>query len=453
MSQLPSTKPRVWIALFLIAVALLAAAVFIFGKRRPPAADLASGELQQPNRTISNVIGPQLIASKTEAVGTTSRTNPPAAIQTNQPQTQVQRPTAGAQVQQLAAQLSNAALPLKERKRAARELAQACSDDSVLALKQALANAPASLQAAIAEALGICAHPEAKALLASLLQSQNQQVALGAVRGLGNSQSSEAAWTLVGLLNDASRSVAFRAQVADALGETQRPEALEALRRVAHQSGSDQAFSESVLGGIAKFPFDQTRSFFETYLQSPQVDVEHRVAALQALEQTSGEVGDLLIKYARDPDAEIRLAAARALVSGEERGSLGKPIVELLNESADQAVRANLYRALAFQSDWDLQSLWPGIQRETDAASRLAGLGLAADMTRRSQSPEMTAFFNEHVLPELKNAALGGADFETQMQAIIALRAAGTPEALAAVDQVAKLTKNPKIARVLNAKK
>ena len=74
-------------------------------------------------------------------------------------------------------------------------------------------------------------------------------------------------------------------------------------------------------------------------------------------------------------------------------------------------------------------------------------------MTRRSQSPEMTAFFNEHVLPELKNAALGGADFETQMQAIIALRAAGTPEALAAVDQVAKLTKNPKIARVLNAKK
>src|SRR5437667_4107281 len=99
MSQLPSTKPRVWIALFLIALALLAAAVFIFGKRRPPAADLASGELQQPNRTISNVIGPQLIAYKSETVGTTSRTNAPTAIQTNQPQTKVHRPTTAEQVQ------------------------------------------------------------------------------------------------------------------------------------------------------------------------------------------------------------------------------------------------------------------------------------------------------------------------------------------------------------------
>ena len=349
---------------------------------------------------------------------------------------------------ELIAQLADSSAPLRQRKIAARQLAQIGTDEAFLALKQALVNAPVALQAAIAEALGSCSHPGAGELLASLLQSPIEEVALGAVRGLGASKTAEAAWTLIGLLADASRTASFRAEVVDALAQTQQPHALQTLTRTAFQP-ADGMFMESVLHGIASFPFSDTEAFFESFLQSSQVSLESRVAALENLQNAGGRAGEFLLRYVRNSDPEIRLAASQALASAEERGSLGSSIASALIESNDESVRAALYHALSFQSDWDLPTLWPAIQKEADPATRVAALSLAAEATRTTQTPEMVAFFNEHILAELKQTALTAPDFDTQFQAAIALRAAGTAQALSAVEEIARDSKNPRLIQAL----
>lgn len=351
-----------------------------------------------------------------------------------------------ARVEAFAAKLLNAALPLRERTAAARELAKIGSDQAFAALKQALGSGPPSLQAQIAEALGTSPHPDAQALLASLLQNPNEEVALGAVRGLGNSGTAEAASLLSSLVQDTSKSLIFRGEVAQSLGDTQRPEALDLLTRIVHQS-TDEAFTESVLSGIGKFSYDKTQAFFENYLQLAQVPVESRVAALENLQNASGNVADLLLKYVQDPDPEIRMAAARALVSTEDRGAIAGRLAGAIQQSSDPDVRASLYRALAFQDDLDLQALWPGIQQERDPGAKVAALTLAAQVTRTGDNKDMTAFFNNSVIPELKNAALAG-DANLAIQVGIALRAAGTPQALDTLKGIAEQTQNPRLLRM-----
>ncbi len=350
-------------------------------------------------------------------------------------------------VREMALQLMDAAAPFSKRRHAARLLARDGSPEAILAVKRALEGASEPLQATLAEGLGSGSSAACRVLLASLLNSSSEVVALGAVRGLGESGTRDAAATLAGLLADAGRSAEFRSEVALALAQSQRPEALDALVGALHASDAN-VLTESILRGIGRFPFDQTRTFLYNYLTSAQTATEDRVAALDALQDAPGDVGPLLLAYARHENPSVRAAAAAALVSTEDRGNLARPIVKLLQESSDSAVRQSLYRALSFQDDWVLNDVFSSLEKETDIAARVAGLSLFAEAAHGDHG-EIAAYFNRNILPELTHLAMTSVDFDAQMGAVIALRAAGTAEALQALQQIAAETKNPKLAERL----
>jgi HEAT repeat protein len=378
-------------------------------------------------------------------------TKPPK--NTSQVQTKLTpQPITPPSVEGLSSKLLDDKLPLKERTRAARELVKIGSDEAFAALQKGVSTSSPAVQAAIAESLGQSERPDAKALLASLVQSPNETVALGAVRGLGESGTPQAADLLANLLQDNTKSLSFRTEVAQSLGDTKQPAALDTLTRMVHQT-DDPIFVEGILGGISKFPYDKTQSFYETYLQMSQVPAENRAAALDTLQNTAGQAaGNFLLKYLQDQDPDIRQAAARSLVSAEDRGSLAPDIMKAIAQSTDPDVRADLYRALSFQDNVDLNSLWPSVQKETDPGAKVAALSLVAEAVRSSETAEMKSYFNQNVLPQLEQAALQGDDYNVQFSAVAALKAANTPESLKALEEIRQKTTNARLALALGNK-
>jgi len=246
---------------------------------------------------------------------------------------------------QLVSQLLNPSLPLKTRRLAARSLAKLGSDSSITALKIALRDGPAYLKAAIGEGLGESPHHEARALLIDLVNASDETAARGAVRGFALRGDAESADLLANLLFNAQKPESVRTEAALALGEVQQPGALTALTRAVSEI-QDAAITEQVLEGLARRPFAETQQFFSDYLASPGLTSESKVAALEALGNSTGDVAALVLKYAVDPDQEVRAAAAWALSATESHTDLAPQLLDLLKAEASPEVRAKLYDAL-----------------------------------------------------------------------------------------------------------
>lgn len=335
--------------------------------------------------------------------------------------------------------LKDAAQPIAARIQAARTLASAGSDEAVAALKAVLPAAPDELRAAIAEALGKCPHPESLTMLLGLLVDQSEAVVLAAVRGLAGQDSPQALEALSRLLYDPTKLMSIRCEAAAALARMRQPGAMEALGRVAAQI-NDEAILSHLLDSAANRPISETGVFFRNYLQAPTVSTDLKVTALENLGQSPGDVGSFLAEYLGNPDAEIRQAAAWALSTADEPGALTDQLIPMLQNETDAEVRERLYQALANQENVDWQSILPALQQENDLNARLAGFDLLAGLLRNgtianTASPQQLAYFDQTVVPELKNTALSGTPF-IRKRALIALNRAGTPAALEAVQAI-----------------
>jgi len=323
---------------------------------------------------------------------------------------------------------------------AARRLAGVGSNEALAALKEVLLTGPDELRAAIAEALGNCPHPECPFILLGLLADRSEAVVRAAVRGLARQDSIQALDALNRLLHDSTKALSVRCEAAAGLASMRQPAAMEALSRAA-MLNNDEAILSQLLDGVADHPIGESRDFFQNYLRSPHVSTDLKVTALEALGQTPGEVGSFLADYLRNPDPELRAAAAWALSTADDPGSLASQLMPLLQSESDPEVRRRLYQALGNQENVDWQTILPALQRETDAIARLAGLELLAgllrnDILQNRSSEQQLAYFDQTVVPELKTAALSGRSSEIRKQAIIALKRAGTPAALEAVQHV-----------------
>jgi len=104
--------------------------------------------------------------------------------------------------------------PLKVRRADAWRIAKAGTPEAMAVLKQALNDAPPNLKAAIGEALGYCNHPDAKKMMLSLLESNDEVAARGAIRGLAATDDSEAIEVISQVLLDSARSGSLRIQTA-----------------------------------------------------------------------------------------------------------------------------------------------------------------------------------------------------------------------------------------------
>jgi len=337
---------------------------------------------------------------------------------------------------QLAAQLLNETVPLKLRRSAAFELARLGSDEAFAALNAGLFSTNSMVKAAIAESLGECPHAQAVALLTRLLDDEDETVARGAIRGLGSRGDAGASEALSNILFDPDRLDDVRAEAALALGEIAQPEALAALTRAINEI-QDEAILEQIWEGLGSRPFAETEALFRSYLDSPNLSTDGKVMALEALANTEGNVAPLFLSYAGDADPEVRAAAAWGLVGAESQPEVSGRVMEWLQNESSAEVRQHLYQALSSQENLDPAAVLALAQKESDPSARLAALSLAA-ASSDTASPELLAYFNQTAVPELRATAVSGSDLGDRLSSVMALGRAGTPEALQALEDVAR---------------
>ncbi len=346
----------------------------------------------------------------------------------------------------LVAQLIDAAQAMPVRRRAALRLGRIGSDEAMRGLKQALVIAPPELKAAIAQGLGECTHPDALPMLPGLLDARDEAVARGAVRGYAARADASSVEVLQSVLRDAARPVSVRTEAALALGDVNLPAAREVLTRAIRES-KDETITAHALEGLGKRPFEETQDFFRDYLEASDTSSARRSTALEALGQAPGEVAPFLLNYLKDPDAEVRAAAALALSTTESRVKAGQELSSLLQQETDPNVRARLYQALGNQGGYDVSAIPALAQAELEPEARFAALDLLAVACHDSPSSPAFAFFEQTAVPELKAAALQSADSHQRLSAVIILHRAETPEAARALEEIGRLSNDPRVVK------
>ena len=434
----PSSKAResgkgsvpVWgVVLLIVAVG----AVFFFSgspsrKGDSETGSTASSTNLEPRKNSPSSPIPVTILSKSPAGGSNTAV---AFLKTLKPNTPVG---------QLAAQLLDETAPLKLRRAAASGLARMGSDEAFQALNAGLLSTNSMAKASIAECLGECPHHDAPALLTRLLDDEDETVARGAIRGIGSRGDAAATEVLSNVLFDPDRPEEVRAEAALTLGDVEQPEAMAALARAVNEI-QDEAIVEQIWEGLGSRPFSETEQLFRSYLDSPNLSSEDKVMALEALGNTEGNSAPLLLEYANDPDPDVRAAAAWGLVGAESQPGLNDRVLEWLQGESSVEVRERLYEALSGQENLDPAATLALVQKESDPAARLAVLGMAAAACETG-SPELLAYFNQTAVPELRTTAVSGSDLGDRLNSVLTLGRAGTPEALQALEEVARTSRD-----------
>ena len=331
-------------------------------------------------------------------------------------------------------------------------MARIASAEALDAVKAALGNAaiPSYVKAAIAEGLGENSLPEAKTALENLLVEKDEVVARGAVRGVALKGDAEAVETLLKVLRDEQRAESVRTEAALALGDVNQPSVTPSLIKAMSEI-QDEGIAEFILEGLGQKPLSETEEFFRNYLSSPDVSGALRVAAVEALADAQGDPTSLLMKYAADSDPEVRMAAGFALASTDEQGTAGAQLLGLMERETDPQVRAKFYQALENQSGVDFAKAFGMVKNETDLSAKLAGLNLLAHGSKTNPDPDIFNYFNQTGFTELKSAALTGERLQDRLSATMTLRKINSAESLAALQELAKQSSDPKVVEAANS--
>ena len=281
------------------------------------------------------------------------------------------------------------------------------------------------------------------------MDGTDQVAARGAISGLRRRGDDDSAAILGEVLFDPNRPASVRTAAALALGDFNQDAALQTLIRAGTEL-QDNTVMETILTALGKRPFAQTQDFFRNYLETPNLPPEMKVSALEALASGQGQSAPLLLKYAADPDSDVRDAALWALSTSDTATAFGPQLLDLLSQEKDSSVRARLYEALDNQQSVDVSSALALVQKESDPEARLAGLDLLSKNCASGASPDLLNYFNQTAVPELKNIALSGEDSQDRLTATATLGQAGTPEALAALQDIASRSTDPRVVQICN---
>lgn len=337
----------------------------------------------------------------------------------------------------LIARLMDSRQSLAARQAAARELARDGSPDALEALKSALRDSPHELKVCVAEALGDCPSPEALSILVSLISGDDEATARAALRGLAKRGDESSIEALSSVLMDEGRSVELRTEAALSLGGVDKPGSLAALARGLREI-RDETVLEHILDGLGHQPFSAVESLFRDFLKRDDLSTESRIAAIEALGNSSDQATAFLLAFASDADAEVRAAAGWALVSSSDPGDIRSQLTSWMAREDDATVRLRLYQALARQDDVGSSTILPIVQRETDPEARLAALGLLAATIRSDKGDEAGKYFDTTAVGELKSVALGSGRLDQSLGAIMALERAGTAGSIAVLREISQ---------------
>lgn len=325
--------------------------------------------------------------------------------------------------------------PDGERLMLAYRLGRLETPDSIAALLRGFETAKSEQKALLAQILGNTGIPRMKDLLIPLLADGDERVVAAAVLGLGALDGEGSAHLIGGMIADRQQPLQVRVTAADALGEMGNVTARDALVQ-ALEFGVDDDLSRAVLRSLGRVPFARVRDVFDRYLYSPETPLEMRSVAVEALALSGGDaVGFLLSAAGRDEDPDVRASAAWAISAQDSRAAIGGTLMSLAEREPDVDVRRRLYEALTDQPDTPVDRLWQHVALEEDSDARVAAfnaLGVAA-----ARHPAASARFDRVAVPELERIASNQNTLNVRMRAVLGLRRAGTPAAMAALARLA----------------
>lgn len=293
-------------------------------------------------------------------------------------------------------------------------------------------DAPPALRAAVAEALGEAQQPEARRLLEALLESDDEAVVRGALRGIAVDPA--ALGILEAILLDEARPAPVRAQAAASLGALGREESA-AVLRAALAELDDETLVASVLDALGEHPFPRNADAFHAVLANPALPRQLKIEALEALGDSSSDAAALLLDYAaRAPEPELRAAAVEAIAFLDDSRQIAPWLLRLVESEPDAEVRAEIYGALSFHARatyaaTDVPRFLDVILSETGGPARLQGFRLVASILRVEPDARLVEAFDSHMVPWLQDEALRAAGRSQRLACLDALKLAGTPGA------------------------
>jgi HEAT repeat protein len=338
----------------------------------------------------------------------------------------------------------------KERRRAAWLLARDANSVDTQVWSDLLMDPsfPDYLKATVAEALGHSSVPETRDLVTAALSNPSEAVVRGAIKGLSAIGGKDSIERLSDLMYSPKSSAGIREEAARGLGRIEDPQAMEVLvGAYAHATfAEDMEFRAEILSTIGQRESDEESvGFLQNVLDDEATAGSLRLAAITALQDYSGEVGPLLLKYLSAQDSDIREEAAWVLSVAEQPGELSPELLGLLAGERDAAVRKRLYQALGNQEQVDLLAVKAQVQRETDRQAKVSGYGLILENLKDAEGAGIGQWADEVAIPELCEIVMTADTLNERLEAVIALQKARTPEADAALQGIAMVSVDQRI--------
>lgn len=342
----------------------------------------------------------------------------------------------GMSLEQTLERFLDESVDLKERRIHAYRLARVGSPECIAALLKVLGTAPPEHRAFMAQLIGSTGSPAAREWLLPLLDDPDERVVRAAIRGLGVIGGDEATERISAFLQDAEQPEAVRIEAALGLGTIGTPAAGDALVR-ALGGASSEDLAIPILDGLGRFDFPLVEATFNQLITHPETPKTLKVAALEALANSSADALPYLLngaEHAADP--ELRAAAAWAISAQPEAPDCGSELIRLTGNEPEPEVRRRLYEAMLPQASVRADALLSRVQAEDDLAARVAGFNAVGAALRREPASGSAEIFNRDIAPELVRIAIEPNSLNLQMRAVFALRRAGTPAAREALARI-----------------
>lgn len=326
--------------------------------------------------------------------------------------------------------------PMSERRVYAYRLAREATPEAIAALLKILGNATPADKAFMAELIGKTANPGAKAWLRPLLDDPQEKVVIGALKGLSLIGGEDVTAWATEILGDDARGEPVRIRAAIALGTIHTPASRDALA-AAFDEMPDEEIATEILNGLGRHPFAEVAPVFQDLLAAPDAPEELRSTAVEALALSNREaVPFLLDRAGSDSSEEVRAMAAWAISAHEDETRLGPQLTAMAGNEAEPDVRRRLYEALLPQAEIPAARLMTMVMAEEDPAARIAGFNALGRAARIAPASPEAADFDRRVVPELQRAASESNSMNLRMRAVFALRRAGTPAAVRALESL-----------------
>ena len=284
--------------------------------------------------------------------------------------------------------------------------------------------------------------------LLAFLKDPDWEVRCAALRALGLIEGEKSKEILMGYIQDGV-SVEEAAQAALALGGMEDPDVTRLLvKKIGEIKRED--VQRALMDALAGRPYEQTASFFQTYLNSPTFSGEQKGSALAGLGFHQSAPVELLVSYVSNPDEEVRAGAYDGLAARRE-AQYGQMLLGRLSAEQDPGLREKVYEAAGAQQDTMPSQLASASRKEPDPAARLRAERAWGMTVGRSDNQEDRRRFDTEAVPRLVTEALKNSDPGEQRAALQALAMARTAGSRSGLEKIAQETTSPQLSKLAAA--